>query len=196
MKKPIVLVVVLAVIIIGAGGFYLYKTGKLFGSKPKEINLENKDSVLTKDDFSVKLPDGWEEVSTSTGAILTAIDSNEKIIDVNAQKLNFRSYFAVIYDKLGDKTKDGYYQALKDTLKQSFAGISFTKEEKGVIDNKDTYFVEAEFIQQEVNFKILLSINVGDQNVWIMSFNTIESNWENYKDIFYQTAGSFAVKKI
>jgi len=196
MKKPIVLVVVLAIIIIAAGGFYLYKTGKLFGSKPEEINLENKDNVVIKDDFSVKLPDGWEEVSAPTGAMLTAIDSNEKIIDVNAQKINFRSYLAVILDKLGDKTKDGYYQALKDTLNQSFTGISFAKEEKGIIDGKDTYFLEAEFAQQEVNFKILLSVNVGDQDVWIMSFNTIKGSWDNYQDIFYQTARSFAVKKI
>lgn len=196
MKKPIVLIVVITIIIIAAGGFYLYKTGQLFSPKPKEIILENKDNVVTKDDFSVKLPDGWEEVSTPAGAVLTAIDSNEKIIDANAQKINFRSYFAVVYDKLGDKTKDGYYQILKDSLKQSFTGISFIKEEKGLVDNKDTYFLEAAFTQQEVNFKILLSINIGDQDIWIISFNTIESNWDNYQDIFYQTAESFAVKKI
>ncbi|PJE57688.1 MAG: hypothetical protein COU82_00610 [Candidatus Portnoybacteria bacterium CG10_big_fil_rev_8_21_14_0_10_38_18] len=195
MKKHAILVIVLIILIAGAIGFYLYKNGKLIGPKPEEETPQTEQDIVTKDGFSLKIPDGWAEVANPQGALMTAVDTNEVITDVNAQQLNFRSYFSVIPDNLGDKTKEQYYQEIKDSLKQVFPDILFSREDTGLVDNKDTYFLEAEFNQEGVDFRVLLAINMGESDVWIISFNTLKSSWDNYKDIFYNTAESLKLNQ-
>jgi len=202
MKKNITLIlIVIAFLIVGGVGFYLFENGKLPGFKSTEqvepkINLEDKSNILNKDNFSLEMPDGWVEVANPQSALLTAVDTKEIITDTNAQKINFRSYFSVIPDTLGEQSKDSFYQTVKDSLNEAISDISFTHEGKAVVDNKDNYFLEAEFNQQEIDFKILLPINIGEKDVWIMSFNTLKSSWDNYKDVFYNTAKSLKVKQI
>jgi len=196
MKKHVILVIILVILITGAIGFYLYKNGKLTGQKPEEGAPQTEENIVTKDGFSLKMPDGWTEVANPQGSLMTAVDANEVITDVNAQQLNFRSYFSVIPDNLGDKTKEQYYQEIKDSLKQAFPDVLFSREDTGVVDNKDTYFLEAEFNQEGVDFRVLLVINMGENDIWIISFNTLKSSWDNYKDVFYNTAKSFKVRQI
>lgn len=191
MKKSILIIVVAVIIIAGAALFYF--RDKLPGFKP-EGGSRDKQNVLEKNGFSIDLPEGWVEVEAPIGASATAIDSNEKITDVKAQRINFRSYFSVIYDNLGQRTKEQYCQEIKDSLKDAFPGIVFSREENSMIDNKNAYFLEAEFTQKEVDFYVMLAINMGEKDVWIISFNTLKSSWDNYKDIFYQTAKSFKTK--
>jgi len=193
MKKPILIVVIAVIIITGAALFYF--RDKLPSFKP-EKEIGNKENILKKNNFSINLPEGWVEVAALMGASATAVDSNEKIDDVKAQRINFRSYFSIVYDNLGQRTKEQYYQEIKDSLKNAFSGIVFPQEEKGLVDNKDVYFLEAEFSQQEVDFYVMLAINIGEKDVWIVSFNTLKTSWNNYKDIFYQTARSFKSIKI
>lgn len=193
MKKYILIIVVAVIIIAGAALFYFRDKLPILKS---EKGIENNENILKKNDFSINLPEGWVEVAAPLGASATAIDSNEEITDAKAQTINFRSYFSVVYDTLGQRTKEQYYQEIKDSLKSAFPDIVFSREEKDRIDNKETYFLEAEFNQKEIDFYVMLVINMGEKDIWIISFNTLKSSWNNYRDKFYQTAKSFKSIKI
>ena len=54
-----------------------------------------------------------------------------------------------------------------------------------------------EISQENINFKVLMVLITGDyDDIWVVSFNTLESMWNGYKDAFYNSAESFVVKKL
>lgn len=196
--KVILIIIIILALVIGIGiGFYLSgsrddeeKGSKsIYGPEAKEEGVR-----LEKEDFSISMPEGWAEMGAPTGVSAMVVYTSEEITDPAAQKINFKTYFSVIYDVLAGKTLEEYIQSAKDVLPQSIPDIVVTHEEDGIVDNQDAYFMEAEFTQRGIDFKILLTIIKGrGQDVWIVSFNTAVSNWDNYKDLFYQIAESFKI---
>ena len=109
---------------------------------------------------------------------------------------NFKSYFAVSYDTLQGKNMNDYLQTLKNRLSQTIPNIAFTKEQDVTINGNLAYAIEAELTQQGVDFKVLMVVVSGQgEDIWVISFNTVKSNWDSYKDMFYGVASSFIVKK-
>ena len=130
------------------------------------------------------------------GASAMAVNANESINDPAAQKINFKSYFAVSYDTLQGKSMSEYEQIVKSGLQQTISNVVFTKEQDMTINGKSAHALEAELTQQGVNFKILLVVVRGQgDDVWVMSFNTTKSSWDGYKETFYGVANSFNLKK-
>jgi len=162
------------------------------GEKRKESLQE---ILLVKDDFSLSLPKGWKETSAPAGVSAMATNIEEEIADSKAKRINFRTYVSVNYDSLNSRSKEEYLNFVKNSLIQTLPGITFTYEKTGSIDSRDAYFIEAEVRQQQIDFKILLVLIKGnDEDVWRLNFNTLKSNWIDYKELFYQTAETFKVK--
>lgn len=187
-NKVLIITAIVLILAVGIGiGIYLSRSGEE-SSRKKEVRLE-------KEGFSINVPAGWSETGAPTGISAMVVNTSEEITDPAAQKINFRSYFSVIYDVLGGKTMEEYIQSVKDSLSESIPDIIISHGESGTVDNQYAYFMEAEFNQKNIDFKILLTIvKSEEQDVWIVSFNTVLSNWNNYKSLFYQIAKSFKIK--
>ena len=181
-----ILIVILIIIILVY--FLILKPSAIDNGSgiPKKI-IENKF-------FSVKLPEGWIEVEPVYGSIATVVKNQELINDTYAQKLNFRSYYSVLRDTVGDKTEQEYLEEIKNSLKKNFTDIMISDEEIKESNGAKIYFMESKLNEQNVDFTILLAVNIKDQDVWTISFNTLSEKWEEYKDVFYQIADSFERK--
>ncbi len=166
------------------------------GINTQQTPEQSQNKIIT-DDFSINLPPGWMQTTAAIGVSAMAFDTNEIIKDSAAQKINFRSYLAVVYDVLQGKTLDEYLQNLKNSLLQTIPNTVFTKDQDMTISGRPGHAIEAELSQQGVNFKILTVLvkDEKEENVWIVTFNTLKSSWEGYKEFFYNTANSFVLKK-
>jgi len=153
-------------------------------------------SKMITDDFSIDLPAGWKQTAPAMGASAMAVNADENINDPAAQKINFKSYFAVSYDTLKGKNINNYSQTIKDGLSQTFPDAIFSNEKDITINGNSAHTMEVEFAQQGVNFKILMVAVVGQgDDAWVISFNTTKSAWDGYKEIFSNIANSFIVKQ-
>ncbi len=198
----IVLGIILAVLI----GVYFFRQSKPAVNSTESTAQENPSNTpanetgqpqnkIITDDFSIDLPAGWKQTAPAMGASAMAVSANENINDPAAQKINFKSYFAVSYDTFQGKTMNEYVQIVKDALKQTIPSVVFTKDQDMTINGKSSHGLEAELTQQGVNFKMLMVIISGKgDDLWGISFNTTKSGWDGYKDVFYNTANSFVVK--
>ena len=162
----------------------------------KQTDTEQPQNKLVTNDFEVGLPTGWRQTAPAMGASAMAINANKHIDDPAAQKINFKSYFAVSYDTFQGKNMSEYAQTVKSGLQQAISNSIFTKEQDMTINGRSARAMEVELTQQGVNFKILMVIVKGQgDDVWVMSFNTTKSSWEGYKETFYELANSFSLKK-
>ena len=75
------------------------------------------------------------------------------------------------------------------------AGIAFQDLEPTIINGRPAKVFSADLNQQGVNFKLLMFIaDGGDNDVWLISFNTLAEDLSGYNDLFYKIATSFRVK--
>lgn len=208
MKNKIVIIVLIIVLtVIIAVGFYFIKQNKpsdghiennvlpnqnMEGNQTNSEQLQNK---LVTDDFEITLPVGWQKTTPAIGSSAMAVKNNEQLNDPAAQKINFRSYFAVSYDTTQGNSLDEYTQTVKSQLQQAISGIIFAQERDMTINGKVARAFEADFNQQGVNFKVLIIIIEGmNDDVWVISFNTLQSTWAEYRDTFSDIANSFSLK--
>lgn len=193
-------IVIIGLIILG---FVLATMIIVFLNKEKspsidiaQQNIEQPQAQIITGDFSINLPVGWKEISPVTGTLAMAFNANEVVKDLKAQDIGFKSYFAVSPDTLQEKNMDDYFQALKNALSQNVPNVVFTEEQDKIINGKSAHAIEAELTQQEIDFKVLMVVIPGqEKNLWILSFNTLEDNWDEYEEIFYSVADSFVSKK-
>ena len=196
-NKILLIVVILLVLAIGIGiGIYFSKgdqgkgSGSVYGPEATEGGV-----WLEKEAFSVNMPEGWSEMGAPTGISAMMVNTSEEITDPAAKKINFRTYFSVVYDTLNGKSREAYIQFVRDSLAQTIPGVKITYEKDGKINNRDAHFMETAFNQRGIDFKILLVAVSGNGNdVWVVTFNTPKTSWDKYRDLFYQTADSFSVK--
>jgi hypothetical protein len=86
-------------------------------------------------------------------------------------------------------------QTLKNQLQQIISGVVFAQEHDVTINGKAARAFEADFNQKGVNFKILMVVIKGStDDVWVISFNTLQSTWAEYRDTFSDIANSFSLK--
>jgi len=161
-----------------------------------QTNTEQPQNKIVTDDFFINIPTDWKQTAPAIGVSAMAVKTNENVDDPAAQKINFKSYFAVTYDTVQGKSMNDYLQTVKDGLSQTISNIVFTKERDIAINDSSAYEIEAELTQQGANFKILLAVIAGQgEDVWVISFNTTKSAWDGYEEMFYSIADSFSLKK-
>lgn len=209
MKKNLAIIaLIITVIAITAGfGFYFIHKNKTsinsveniapsgqFGTD-NQANSEQPQNKLVTDDFEINLPEGWRKTEPTIGVSAMAVKADEKLNNPAAQKINFRSYFAVSYDTLQGKNLNEYLRGVQNQLQQTISGVVFAQEHDTTINGKPARAFEASFTQREVSFKTLMVAvkGVGD-DVWIMSFNTLQSTWDEYRQAFSDIANSFSFK--
>ncbi len=206
MKNKITIVlIVLGVVAAIAIAFYFIGQGEN-GAPANQLPAENQErtgndigqpqSKIITDDFSIDLPMGWKQTEPAMGASAMAINADEQLNDPAAKKINFRSYFAVSYDTLQGKDLSEYLQGVKVQLQQVVPSAVFAQENDTVINGQAARAMEINLTQQGVSYKILMVAVVGKgDDVWVMSFNTIESSWDAYKETFSSIAKSLSLKK-
>jgi len=188
-KTIVIILIVLGVALAVLIGIYFIRQNK-------QIDTEQSQNKLATNDFEVGLPTGWRQTAPAMGVSAMAVNANEHIDDPAAQKINFKSYFAVSYDTLQGKNISEYAQTVKSGLQQAISNSIFTKEQDMTINGRSARAMEVELTQQGVNFKVLMVIVKGQgDDFWVMSFNTTKSSWEGYKETFYDIANSFSLKK-
>lgn len=199
-NKKIIIGLIVVVVVIAAGIFFWRMNNNSVppvedngaSTQPKAEQSQNK---LETEDFSINLPNGWEESTSTRGVLAVAVNAGEKINNTAAQKINFKSYFAINKDKLDGKSINEYSETLKSYLAQNIPGTAFTKEEDTTINGKSAHLIEMEFTQEGLDLKILTALVEGLENdVWAVSFNTPRSAWDGYKEMFYDTANTFKLK--
>lgn len=206
-NKTIISIVIVAIVATVAIIFYSGKQNKQpivsteNGVSPNQVETNNQikkdqsQGKLITDDFEINLPAGWQKVAPPVGVSVMAVKIDEKIDDLAVQKINFRSYFAVSYDSTQEKSLSEYVQTIKGQLQQTIPDILFTQEQDTAINGKMAKAFEANFSQKGVNFKILMVVVEGLNNdVWVISFNTLQSVWAEYQKTFSDIVGSFKLK--
>jgi hypothetical protein len=197
-KILIILGIVLLIVVVAGAWFYFGKT-----ENPEINNNQNQEeqtggNMLVKDGFSIVLPKGWtESAGTAEGITALAFDPNEQITEEAAKKMSFASYLSIGQDSSQNKSMSDYVVYTKQELQKALGAVEFTNEQSLTINSKEAYTLEMKLSQENINFKVLMVLIAGDNgDVWVVSFNTLESMWNGYKDAFYDSAESFVVKKL
>ncbi|MDD5431229.1 MAG: hypothetical protein PHP03_03345 [Candidatus Pacebacteria bacterium] len=210
-NKLIIIISVVAVVVLAAVSFYFINKNKPSINSPENASeapqatesaaetnspvAEQTPKKLVTDDFSVDIPTGWEKIEPPTGISAMIVKTNENITDPAAQKANFKSYFAVSHNSLKEASMDTYLNDLKNELKKTFPTAVFSNEQNTIINNSPAHAMEADLTQQGINYKVLLVVIKGQgEDIWVVSFNTLQSIWNGYKEVFGDIAKSFIVK--
>jgi hypothetical protein len=190
MNKNIILVAIPILLIIVLG-FYLYQQPKEEKEEPKEQNF------LEKEYFSLQIPEGWiENQKTFPGAATMLSNPNEKITDSIIKELGFRSYFAIVYEYNLEENFEAFIDYAKQGISNEQAGVIIENEKELTINEKPAYLLEGKITQEGAKFKVFVVLVKGmGSDVWMITFNTVLDNWQQYEDIFYQTINSFKVLK-
>lgn len=211
MKKPLlILVLILLVIAIAGGAFWYLKTQSntagnnlagandnraASGNNLNQNNQPNGENVFANDNFSLTYPNGWRSVPAMQGVSAMIVKGNENITEPEAKKMNFQSYLAVSYDSSEGKTKDQVVEALKTGLRSVIPDAVFSREQSQTINQRDAYAMETIFRQSGVDFHVLIIVVWGNGNdLWILSYNTLDSLWQGYAADFEKITQSFIVK--
>jgi flagellar basal body-associated protein FliL len=213
MKKPLLIVIVL-ILIVGTGGvvwWYINTHQKAPGESSNILEPEqnipaaktpdsqnippSSQNVVANDNFSLTYLDGWKSVPPPQGVSAMVVKQNEMITDPQAKKMNFQTYLAVSYGFSDGKSKEQVIQELKTQLKTSLPGTVFSNEKFVTINGNDAYAMELSLSQNGADFHILMIAIWGKGNdIWTLSFNTLESLWADYADSFGEITQSFLIK--
>ncbi|HNY35900.1 MAG TPA: PsbP-related protein [Candidatus Pacearchaeota archaeon] len=188
-KKAIIFFIIALILIIG--GYFLVN----YDFSNTESQKENSNGYLLKDGFSIKIPEGWEETQAITGISAMIIKKFEDHEEPELKNINFRSYFAVTYDKLNGKTIKQYAEYLEEEIVAVNSNFKVDKEEALIINANESYVVEGSLSQQGADFKLLAVVIKGKEDgVWIVSFNTGKNDWDKYSGLVSETIMSFTVR--
>jgi hypothetical protein len=199
-KAIIIVVAVLIVALASVAVVYFMNQNKSDGSavNPEQnIGGEESSNKIATEDFSVTLPAGWKKtISEVEGVLAMATDPNEVLNDAAARAVSFKSYLAITADALAGKSMDEYMASIKGELQKNIPGVILSNENALTINGRPTRALEAEMTQQGISFKVLLVAIQGDEGgVWVLSYNTVKSSWDRYRDAFAESVKSFVLKK-
>jgi len=153
-------------------------------------------NIYQADDFSIVIPERWQKSSQPLpGSLLTIYKINEDHLnDLNAQKINFKSYLAVSFDNRDGRTKPQLLDLVRQSLTQISPNAKFSGFTESTINDQPADFGELDITQQNVNYKVLIALIIKGDKFFTISANTTTLKWPGYKDLLYQTAKSIKLK--
>lgn len=205
--SPIVLTVALLLLAtVGAGIYYFVQINPPSGSAEKnQAQTQSQPPLPTKpaenkyegEDFSIVIPEGWDKSQQPLpGTLLTLYKNKEDHTDdPNAQKINFKSYMAISFDRTQGKTKSQILDMVKQSLLQLSPNAKIDTLPSETVDNQTADLVEISLAQQDVNFKVLVAVIVKGDKYLTMSANTTAKKWASHKEDFYKALKSMVLKE-
>jgi flagellar basal body-associated protein FliL len=158
-------------------------------------NQPSNENILATDDFSLTYPTPWRQVSSITGVSAMLIRVNENITNPAAKKMNFQTYLAVSYDFSEGKTKEQVVEYLKNELYLVLPEAIFSQENFLTINGREAYATEITFRKSGLDFRVLEVVVWGNENdLWVLSYNTLEELWQDNVSDFEKMTKSFIVK--
>jgi len=167
------------------------------GSGSETENVANGEQVTTdemREKFSVKIADGWEERVAPEGIVAIVVNGSEEIEETAAKEIGFNSYYAINHDVLRGENLESHIKYEKAGLLQVAPNIEFIEEEKTEINGSDAYFMEAEFNDGSLDYKVFIVIVMDDDDIWSVSFNTTRQYGEEYRELAREIFESFTIK--
>ncbi|HRY52450.1 MAG TPA: PsbP-related protein [Candidatus Portnoybacteria bacterium] len=199
-SKVLIITVIAGILIVGAGiGYWL---GRGEEASPKEEPSDSQetnqnpqfDAPFVGDYFSFIPPTGW--IQTHLPSTLVSYQNSREVQpkDSAAAKINFKSYFAVSFDKTSGQTLDEITKMVKKQLEGVAPAIKFLSTVDGTIGGQPAKLIEADLKMQDVNFKVIVAIAMKGDKYFNISNNTTAEKWPEYRDIFYNVLNSFEFK--
>lgn len=205
-KSPIILTASLLLIAaVGAGIFYYFSRPKSLPPSPSgpdqtQTNPQPESlpaqSKYEGEDFSIVIPEGWtKNQQPLPGTLLTLYKTGESHADdPNAQKINFKSYIAISFDRTQGKTMSEVLDLIKQSLSQLSPNAKISQLAQETVDNQTADLVEVNLAQQDVNFRVLIAVVIKGDKYFTFSANTTEKKWASYKEDFYKVLKSLSLK--
>ncbi|MDD5099130.1 MAG: hypothetical protein PHP35_02200 [Candidatus Colwellbacteria bacterium] len=154
-------------------------------------SLPLESNKIVTDDFRITPPPEWEGRPAPEGALALAIYPKEVISDEKAAAIGFRSYFAVIKDSLGGKTREEYVKFIGEELNKIGDPVTLETTWQTKVDGMEASVLDISIRQQGVDFKTLMFLIWDGGNVWSVSLNTTADKWKSYEDTFFTVGNSF-----
>ncbi|MBU1130521.1 hypothetical protein KJ840_00085 [Patescibacteria group bacterium] len=218
-----IIVFLLGLVLGGAAGFYFQDSSqKSAGNQKSEVIAESAaensaqsvlpqeiiakqqpavttatttENILANDYFALQYPLEWEQSQAPEGISAIIVNNQEEITNPEAQKINFRTYFSVIYDSLQGRGLEDFVNNYKAEITRAFPDASFVSEVVNQVNNQPAYFLEVQLDDHDLSLKVFFALIQGQEDdMWILTFNTQESNWSLYQEIFSQIVNSFELK--
>lgn len=209
--SPVVLTVILLLIAATGAGIYYFSQQKPIQPNTSGINQpQNQQQPQTSslpakpaenkyegEDFFIVIPEGWDKSQQPLpGTLLTLYKNKEDHTDdPNAQKINFKSYMAISFDRIQGKTKGRILDMVKQSLLQLSPSAKITALPEETFNNQTADLIEINLSQQDVNFKVLVAIVIKGDKYFTLSANTTEKKWASYKEDFYKALKSLRLKE-
>jgi hypothetical protein len=188
-------ILVLAVIILGVAAWLYFGNNNPENEEVQTGQEEIIDGFLQTDEFSIKMPETWQMSEyLPTGIKAMGINATEEGLSQEAVDLGFVSYFSVSSDTLGDMTKEGYIELVKEEILNLDPNAVFSQENEVTVNDLEAIAMEIEMAQQGVSFKVLMAFIWSDQDIWGISFNTTKEKWPVYQDLAGEIVNSFKLK--
>lgn len=206
MKKPIVIINVLAVMIIIGYIAYNQLTGDKSNSNTNSVAIELNSNQNTNasetehkyihDDFIIIPPAEWIQ-SQTPGTLATFYNMDEQHPnDSAAAKINFKSYTAVSFDTLVGQTLDEVNTKIIQDIQSSIPSVESVSVSDETINGLPARFNVLTMTQQEVDYQVLVVVVLDEvhDRYYIISGNTTAKKWNQYEAEFMQTARSLVIK--
>lgn len=205
--SPIILTVALLVLAaVGAGIYYFVQIKSPSDSAEKnQAQTQSQPPMPTKpaenkyegEDFSIVIPEGWDKSQQPLPGTLLALYKNKEdhTDNPNAQKINFKSYMAISFDRTQGKTKSQILDMIKQSLLQISPNAKINALPEETVDNQTTDLLEINLTQQDVNFKVLVAVIIKGDKYFTLSANTTEKKWASYRQDFYKALKSMILKE-
>ncbi len=195
MKRGIMSIIVAIVIFgVGFGLFFILRNSESKQSGDDKLAITNSgvsSNTYSNDLFSIRPPSGWEQTAIQ-GTLAAFRNANETYPDGSAAaQVNFQSYIAVSFDSAKERNLEDIVALTKEQLEEVIPSVAFTSSTSGVIDGQTATFIEMTMTQQEVDYKVLLVVTMKEDKYFSISCNTTQERWAEYRDTFYNVAGSF-----
>ncbi len=206
MRKILIIIIILVIVVIA--GFLIFAPNKNRNlseqdnqqvSEPDRQAIrehgEPEDKTVLETGFSIKVPKGWVEQTAPMGVSMMAVNMLDVVNDERARQINFHPYYAVTLDSVQNLDDQQYIETLKQAVIQATPGIVFINENDLEINDNKAYALEGEVTQNEIDFKVLFILVKGKGNdIWVISFNTTQADWEENASQFTEIANSFLIR--
>lgn len=158
--------------------------------------LKKDERVISKTDFSIRMPQLWQETEAMEGVLAMATAANNSS---NSTANSYIEYLTVTKatDNLEGHKISEYGKYVEDSLAAISSESKVISKVEEKIGRRDACLMEINAVNVvDSNFKSLMALVVGNNgDIWVVSFSCSPEAWETYKPMFYESVRSFVVKK-